>query len=126
MRTVSLLRSIALGRSLSFAKRPLFSALHKPFSTTPFAKSANADLVSQLSKEITYESENAPTVPDLIQEFKAKSGWVINDEPGKKEVMMTKTMGSETVKIYFNTDSVADMADAEEVSIMINIRSQDI
>jgi hypothetical protein len=75
---------------------------------------ANADLVEQLSKEISYEKENAPQVPDLIAEFKEKSGWVVNDEPGKKEVMMTKTMGSETVKIYFNTDAVAEMQDSDE------------
>lgn len=120
----SLFRSVASYRSFSFTKRPLLCALHKPFSTTPFVKSANSDLVNQLSKEIAYENENAPKTPDLVQEFKSKSGWVINEEPGKKEVMMTKTIGSETVKIYFNTDSVADMQESEDVSKLNNSRSQ--
>jgi hypothetical protein len=113
MRAFSIVRSVPLVRS-SFAKSPFISALHKPLSTTSFVRSAKADLVNQLSKEISYETENAPEVPDLIAEFKAKSGWVINDEPGKKEVMMTKTMGTETVKLYFNTDSVAELQDSEE------------
>ena len=113
MRAFSIVRSVPLVRS-SFAKSPFISALHKPLSTTSFVRSANADLVNQLSKEISYETENAPEVPDLIAEFKAKSGWVIHNEPEKKEVMMTKTMGTETVKLYFNTDSVAELQDSEE------------
>ena len=120
MRAVSFFRSIAFGRSSSFAARPLFCALNKPFSTTPYVKAANAELASQLSKEIEYEKENAPQVPDLIKEFKAKSGWVINEEDGKKEIIMTKTIGSETVKIFISTDAVSSMEDAEDVSWFFN------
>ena len=117
MQALSLVRSVALGRSLSIATRPLSFALNKPFSTTAFVKSSNADLVHHLAKEIDYEKENKPETPDLIREFKAKSGWVIKEEPGKKEVIMTKSMGSENVTIFFNTDAVTEM-EAEEVFLV--------
>ena len=116
MRAISWFRSTTLSRSLSMPSMQLFPALHKSFSTSPFLQSVSADLVNQLSKEIEFETENAPKDPDLIKEFKAKSGWIINDELGKKEVMMTKTFGTDNVKVYFNTS----MAHSEEVCALTN------
>ncbi|POS86805.1 hypothetical protein EPUL_001505 [Erysiphe pulchra] len=81
-------------------------------------KHGDDELITKLSSELQFENEMKEDIslPTSIKDYLENSPFDIIDEPGKEEVILTRTYGQEKIQITFsisdiNMDPDADMSD---------------
>ncbi|RKF63634.1 Mitochondrial acidic protein MAM33 [Erysiphe neolycopersici] len=82
------------------------------------SKHGDSELIAKLSSEIQFENEMKEdfSQPTSIKDYLENGPFDIIDEPGKEEVILTRTYGQEKIQITFsisdiNMDPDADMSD---------------
>ncbi|KAI6245511.1 Mitochondrial acidic protein MAM33 [Erysiphe necator] len=105
---------------------PIFklSQPHVSFSTSVTKRSktkgrdGDSELITKLNSELQFENEMKEelTQPTSIKDYLENSPFDIIDEPGKEEVILTRTYGQEKIQITFsisdiNMDPEPDMSD---------------
>ena len=108
-RTLTRLSSAALRQttmarpSLMLKATPLRTSQYvAAFSTTPFRQAAanevDEDLSQKLESELQFESEmkESEQQPASIKDFLENSPFELIDTPGKEDVILKRTFGSET------------------------------
>ncbi|GAA5881258.1 hypothetical protein JCM3774_002866 [Rhodotorula dairenensis] len=83
----------------------------RTFSTS-FARFEPTALSTKLGEELQFERDNADVAaePDFLASFKAEGVWKVVDEEGSDEIVLTRSFGSEQIRLIF---SISDL-DAEQ------------
>ncbi|GAA5943131.1 Mam33p [Sporobolomyces koalae] len=113
-------------RSFSSALRPAtralprVSALARPQTrliSSSLPRFEPSPLSLKLAEEIKYETENSDqSEPDFLREFRSEGVWKVKDEPGSDEITLTRTFGSEDIRLIFSISDIDAEADINELA----------
>ncbi|MBW0533375.1 hypothetical protein O181_073090 [Austropuccinia psidii MF-1] len=98
----------------------------RPFSASSMKSSAgqtDAELISKLDAELSYEQESGSTSePQWLTAFKADDTFKILDQPGSDQVILTRSFGNENIRITF---SCSDLERDEELDDELELENED-
>ncbi|GAA6013988.1 hypothetical protein JCM10207_000197 [Rhodosporidiobolus poonsookiae] len=86
----------------------------RPFSSS-LARFEPSALSTKLGEELKFETDSADAYaePEFVQSFRDEGVWDIADESGSDEIVLTRTFGSENIRLIFSiSDLDADAAEA--------------